>query len=378
MYAGTTIDTVGIFCIVTIILDVMLVKTGRFIKRLWQKNIWNKMWMVLILILIGFFGTAFGIAQWYKFSERDKPLVMGVSYIPAYAESLGMDAEETLDALIEDVGIRHFRLVSYWSQLETEQGAYNFDLLDWQFDKIEQAGGTVTLSLGLRQPRWPECHMPDWAEQMPAKERQGHLNDFIAAVVRRYQNSPALVSYQLENEFLLTSFAPHCPEIRPEQVIEELELVKSIDPDHPVIISRSDNFPFIPMRQPVPDEYGISVYRRVWDATFTQRYFQYPFPPWYYAFLAGAQKLVHGKSSIIHELQAEAWPPHGQSILETSLEEQNKTINADRLQKTINFGQKTGIREIYLWGAEYWLYRKQALNDPSLWEVARTNFRALE
>lgn len=332
------------------------------------------MWMVLILVLVGLLGSAFGIAQWYKFSERNKPLVMGVSYIPAYAESLGLDAEETLDALIEDVGIRHFRLVSYWSQLEAERGTYSFDLLDWQFKKIEQAGGTITLSLGLRQPRWPECHMPDWVEQMPAEERQELLNDFIAAVARRYQNSPALVSYQLENEFLLEAFG-ECPKIEPKQVIDELELIKSIDPDKPVIISRSNNLPAIPLRQPVPDEYGISVYRRVWDATYTQRYFQYPFPPWYYAFLAGAQKLVHGKPSIIHELQAEAWPPHGQSILETSLEEQNKTINADRLQKTISFGQKTGIREIYLWGAEYWYYCKQILNDSSLWEVAEKNFR---
>jgi hypothetical protein len=42
-----------------------------------------------------------------------------------------------------------------------------------------------------------------------------------------------------------------------------------------------------PTGQPQPDEFSISVYRRVWDAGWTHRYMEYPFPAWYYAFLAG-------------------------------------------------------------------------------------------
>ena len=129
------------------------------------------------------------------------------------------------------------------------------------------------------------------------------------------------------------------------------------------------------MGEPLPDEFGIAVYKRVWDSTFTKRYLEYPFPSWYYAFLAGGQKILTGKDMIIHELQAEAWPPNGQNIQDISVEEQNKSINAKRLEDRFQFGIDTGMREMYLWGAEYWYYRMIKLNDPSLWEVAKDEFQ---
>lgn len=330
--------------------------------------------MIAVGILLFILSTGYGIARWYQVSERSKPFIMGATFIPSYAESLSLDAKETLDALTQSAGIRNFRLVSYWKELEPTPGQYNFERLDWQFKKVEEVGGTVTLSVGLRQPRWPECHAPDWAMQFDASERQARLQTFIKAVMAHYKDSPALVSYQLENEFLLESFG-HCPKINPKDVVAEMADIKSVDDSRPVIISRSNNFPAVPIRQPVPDQYGISVYRRVWDGNLTKRYFDYPMPPLYYAFLAGMQKIVHGKPSILHELQAEAWPPNGQPIPQTSLEEQNKSINAERLQKTIKFGKDTGLRDIYLWGAEYWYYRMIRLNDPSLWNVASEAFR---
>lgn len=340
--------------------------------RLWRASAWNKFWIIFTISVIAILGGMYAVARWYQASVRDQPLEMGASFIPAYAESLGLDSKQTLDAMIGELDVRHFRLVSYWNQLEPTPGQYDFELLDWQFQKIEQAGGTVTLSMGMRQPRWPECHIPTWATRISDEDRIKYLNQFIAAVVDRYKDSPALQSYQLENEFLLHQFG-ECAKISPEQVIQEMATIKQIDPDRPVIISRSNNFPLVPLRQPVPDQYGISVYRRVWD-TNTDRYFQYPFPAWYYAFLAGMQKIVHGKDSILHELQAEAWPPNGQSITETSLEEQNKSLNPERLQATFQFGRDTGLRQVYLWGAEYWYYRKVILNDPSLWEIASQEF----
>lgn len=341
-------------------------------KKIWAGSGWRKFWTIFTVSLLVILGGMYGVARWYQASVRDQPLQMGTSFIPAYAEHLGLDAKETLDAMISGLGVRHFRLVSYWNQLEQTPGEYNFELLDWQFQKIEQAGGTVTLSVGMRQPRWPECHLPEWADNLDDQQRNQRLNDFIAAVVSRYKDSPALQSYQLENEFLLQKFG-ECPEIKPEQVINEMATIKQIDPSRPVIISRSNNFPLVPLREPVPDKFGISVYRRVWD-TNTERYFQYPFPAWYYAFLAGMQKIVHGADSVLHELQAEAWPPSGQSIVDTSLEEQNKSLNPQRLQDTFQFGRDTGLREIYLWGAEYWYYRMVKLDDPSLWRIAEQEF----
>jgi hypothetical protein len=345
----------------------------RYMSRGWRQKL--LVWVCTLLVV--WVGSMYGIAQWYINANQQKPLVLGASFIPAYAESLGLDAEETMDALINDLGIRHFRLVSYWNQLEPEQGEYDFSLLDWQFRKAEAAGAKVTLSVGLRQPRWPECHMPDWARQLPSGQVnntwQSQLMRFMTEIVNRYKHSPALASYQLENEYFLRGFGI-CTDFDRQRLVDEYNLVKELDPYHQVIVARSNNALGMPVGQPTPDEFGISIYKRVWDANLTKRYLEYPFPAWFYGFVAGGQKILTGKDMIIHELQAEAWPPQHQSMQATSLDEQNKSFNAERFKHRVEFGRATGMREIYLWGAEYWYYRLQKLNDPSLWDVAKEAF----
>jgi hypothetical protein len=341
-------------------------------KRYWSGGWWHKIVIVTAALLIFTVSSMYGIARWYIASQSGKPLILGASFIPAYAESLGLNAEDTMDALIEDIGVRHFRLVSYWNQLEANPGQYDFSLLDWQFRKAEAAGAKVTLSIGLRQPRWPECHLPDWLDGKPASEWQPRLMDFIAATVERYKRSPSLDSYQLENEYFLRGFGD-CSNFDRERLVDEYNLVKRFDPAHKLIIARSNNALGFPMGQPTPDEFGISIYKRVWDANLTKRYLEYPFPAWFYGFVAGAQKILTGKDMVIHELQAEAWPPGGY-IPNASLEEQNKSFNAERFKHRVEFGKGTGMREMYLWGAEYWYYRMVVLNDPSLWNVARQTF----
>ncbi|HSX36657.1 MAG TPA: hypothetical protein VLG13_00845, partial [Patescibacteria group bacterium] len=143
---------------------------------------------------------------------------------------------------------------------------------------------------------------------------------------------------------------------------------------HQIIVGRSNNALGFPVGQPQPDEFSISVYKRVWDASATHRYIEYPYPAWFYGFLAGTQKIFNHKDMMIGELQAEAWPPNGQSIQNTSLAEQDKSLDAKRLEARFEYGKDTGMRQIELWGAEYWYYRDQILHDPSLWQVAQTEF----
>ncbi len=355
----------------------------RYAKRGW----WQRFVVFITALLVLAFGSMYGIAQWYIHSEKNKPLILGASFIPAYAESLGLDAQETMDAMLNDLGIRHFRLVSYWNQLEPEQNKYDFTLLDWQFEKAEAAGAKITLSLGLRQPRWPECHMPDWAKNLPSGTEAGtwqsELLDYMTEVVNRYKDSPALASYQLENEYFLRGFGD-CEKMLGaedafdrDRLVNEYNLVKQLDPYHTLIIARSNNALGMPVGEPTPDEFGISIYKRVWDANLTKRYLEYPFPAWFYGFVAGSQKIYTGKDMIIHELQAESWPPGG-NILAVSLEEQNKSFNAERFKTRVEFGKGTGMREIYLWGSEYWYYRLIKLNDPSLWDVAKDEFSRVD
>src|SRR5690606_37420611 len=123
---------------------------------------------------------------------------------------------------------------------------------------------------------------------------------------------------QLENEFFMTVFGD-CPDHTRERLVDEYNFVKSLDSEHPVIITRSNNWGGIPLYEPTPDEFGVAVYKRVWDQNVTYRYFEYPYPAWFYSFLAGMGEIVSGKKLILHELQAEPWIPDGMELKTSSL-----------------------------------------------------------
>jgi hypothetical protein len=341
--------------------------------KFWRSGWWQKIVSVLVIVVILVVSTMYGIAQWYIHTESSKPLVYGTSFIPDYASWLGVDPQETMDSLI-GIGVKQFRLVSYWSDGEPTKGQYDFSQLDWQFKKAEKAHAKVSLALGLRQPRWPECHAPSWVDiNAPDKNWQPQLESYISAVVNRYKDSPALDSYQLENEYFLHGFGI-CTNFDRQRLVDEYNLVKKLDPNHTLIVSRSNNALGIPIGEPKPDKYGISVYKRVWDARLSHRYLEYPIPAWFYGFLAGLQKIHDGRDMIAHELQAEAWGPNYTPITQISLDEQNKSLNAKRLEDRFGYGKATGMREIYLWGSEYWYYRLVVLHDPSLWNVAKKEY----
>jgi hypothetical protein len=344
--------------------------TGWLHRVIWPRSIWRRILSVLIAIVLAFTALSYGVAEWYVHRNENQPLELGTSFIPDYAESYGLNPQATLTAILSQLQIKQLRLVSYWEDIEPTPGVYNFSTLDWEFALANQYGAKVSLSIGLRQPRWPECHEPSWAASEPTSVWEPQLYSFMTAVVNRYKDNPALGSYELENEFFLKAFG-QCTNFSRSRLVSEFNMVKKLDPNHPIIISRSDNWVGIPVGQPVPDEYAISVYKRVWDSNFTHRYFEYPLPPWFYGALAGYEELWSGKNMIIHELQAEPWAPNGQQITQLSTKEMAKSMNATILKKRIAYGEDTGMRTIYLWGAEWWYWMKVHNHDPSDWNVVK-------
>ncbi len=339
-----------------------------------EQGILKKIAVIVVAITVVSMSSMYGIARWYIHSHSQEQLQLGTTFIPSYAEYFGLDAKETFSALINDMGMRHFRLVSYWEDIEKTPGQYDFSQLDWQFKMAETSGAKISLAIGLRQPRWPECHMPQWAMNEPTDQWSAELKVVMGKTMQRYKNSPSLQSYQLENEYFLKSFG-ECKNFDRARLVDEYNFAKQQDPHHPIIITRSNNGLGLPVGAPTPDQFGVSIYKRVWDKNITRRYFEYPFPAWYYAFFAGAGQLLTGKDMIIHELQAESWLPEGYTMPTASLEEQNKSMNAERLHDRIEFGKGTGMKTIDLWGAEWWYWRKVKLNDPSLWDTVKQEIR---
>lgn len=338
----------------------------------------HKRFRQLLIILAGivflFVGTNYAVARYYIAKHSEEPFIFGATFIPNYATYLGADPKETMDAMIDELGIRNFRLVSYWKEIESQKGTYDFSDLDWQFQKAEASGSKVSLAIGLRQPRWPECHEPSWAKGRPLKEWYPELKQYMVAVVERYKNNPALESYQLENEFFLDVFG-ECTDFSRDRLIEEYNLVKATDPEHPIIVSRSNNIVGIPLGEPTPDISAVSVYKRVWDKSFTFRYVEYPYPAWFYSSLAGWGEITRDRSMIIHELQAEPWLPEQFDMPTAPISEQDKTLSPERLKDRIEYAKATGIKRIDLWGVEWWYARKEVRGDPSVWEMGKEELK---
>jgi hypothetical protein len=59
----------------------------------------------------------------------------------------------------------------------------------------------------------------------------------------------------------------------------------------------------------------------------------------------------------------------------SDIPEQNKSLDAKRLHERFQYARESGLRETYLWGAEWWYWRKVNAHDTSLWDAARDEFR---
>ena len=269
-----------------------------------------------------------------------------------------------LEALIGDLGVRRFRLMSYWDEHEKTAGEYDFTSLDEQIRIVREGGGVVTLCLGVRQPRWPENHWPNWAWHLPQDERDQKLLEFVEMVVTRYRNEPAIIDYQLENEALLEEFGER-PDVNSLRLRLEYALVKHLDPHRRIIMTTSTSWG-IPIFQPIPDIVGFSYYQVIYRKGKYRLSFH---RPWLDRLRAKLIKVIHKSPCFIHELQAEPWGP--QNIWEMSLDEQYKSMSLNQLKDNIRQAQKTGLHPIDFWGAEWWYWLKNEHGQPIIWEEMR-------
>lgn len=292
----------------------------------------------------------------------------GVSFSIKYCRELGLDWQKVYLALLTELGVKRFRLMSYWDLVEEQRGIYDFTDLDWQFEQARQHGAKITLAIGLRQPRYPECHLPEWHKQLSKAKQYECLFSFVKTVVRRYKTHSALISWQLENEALNHGIGT-CSDYNRDRLVREYQMVKKLDQKHPVIMSTSNSWG-LPLRKPRPDVVGFSLYlKRHYK---NGRYYTSPLPARFYKLRAFIIKVLLKRPVIIHELQAEPWGPG--ATVNLSSAEQAKSMDVKQLQKILKIAQKTGIKYVDLWGAEWWYWRIQKYQDYSYWSAMQQVF----
>ena len=291
----------------------------------------------------------------------------GVSFSAKQCRNFDLDQDDCLRWLIDDMGFRRFRLMSYWNDHERKPGEFDFAVLDEQLKIIAAAGGEVTLCLGARQPRWPENHWPGWAWELPKSDRTAALLNYIEIVVNRYQSNPSIVSYQLENEALLSVFG-ELPEVDRERLKAEYTLVKKSDPDRPIIMTTSTSWG-IPFRRPIPDIVGFSFYHTLYQ---NGRYKHSLMYPWFHRLRKLAVRLIHQKPVFIHELQLEPWGL--QAIWKMDADEQAKSMDVATISRNLRLAEAINARPIDLWGGEWWYWR-HLQGDDSIASAVKENLK---
>ena len=324
-----------------------------FCCQRFQKHLWIIGGAVLFFLLAG------GM-MWWIFHPQPLPK-FGITFSSAYARELGLSPEEVFSALAKEENVRFARIPLYWNHIEQEEGQYDWKEMDALLAIAEDYDMKITLVIGQKVPRWPECHIPSWALSLPDHERWESFSIYVQQAITRYKNSPALVRWQVENEPLFDYGV--CPTIDSENLQETLALVRAQD-DHPIQLTVSGELEFWWPLARMSDVLGFSLYQVTWSDT--TGYFVYPISPLFYRLRVLAASFWTDQV-VVSELQAEPW--FTMSLGDRPLEEWYGLFDEKALRDRVHFSEEIGVSEVYLWGAEWWYYLKVHGFD-GLWNEA--------
>lgn len=313
------------------------------------------------------------LAFLFALSYRAKPerIEYGMTFSASHAEDLGLDWRNVYRAMLEDLGVKRLRLTAYWSETEPRNGEFAWGDLDFQLREARAHGASVILALGRRVPRWPECHIPEWAMELSWEEEKKELREYLRAVVERYKEDPTIIMWQVENEPFLRLFADEqCGSLDETFLDEEIALLRSLD-SRPVLLTDSGNLGTWVETYSRADVFGTSVYLYFWNKSVGA--FRTILPPAYYRIKANLVRLFFGERPIIvSELSLEPWlAAHANDV---PLEEQLSRMSVEKFHEIIAYAKETRFGTQYLWGVEWWYYMKER-GHAGFWEAGRVLLR---
>jgi len=308
--------------------------------------------------------------------NESRSIIWGLTYSTKQTEGLGLDWRKTYEDILEELNPKKVRLVVYWDQVELEKGKFDFSETDWLLKKTEENNTKAILALGIKVPHWPEVHIPAWARNLTAEEREKALENYLKKAINRYKNSPTVEMWQIENEPYLR-FGERT-ERGKDFLKKEIETAKKIDNSRQIITTDGGEFGLWYKAAKAGDVFGTTMYRNTYTNILGWLFgnTEYPFSPGYFKL---KEKIIRSlindnkKKFLVIELQGEPWSNVG--INQLSHDEQVELFSPDYFADTIKYAKETGFDEYYLWGAEWWYYMKEKYNDNRYWEYAKNLFR---
>lgn len=315
------------------------------------------------------------------------PPLLGVNFSHRQAEWLGLDADETFGALLNDLRARYFRLSLYWEEIQPEPTRYDFGTIQRQLDRAESRGARVLLTLGLKAQRHPEFYPPAWLLREGGPPHGAAIADqprIVAHLMLMLERAVAILAdfgcidaWQVENEPFLPAAGRTVGWRFDETTLrKEIQAVEAADSRHrPIVINHASN-----------SILGLNWMKalRLGDVLAQDVYTRNPLcnGPLRYANpyrlgplgpnLPVQSALAHrfGRQFWITELQAEPW--ERVPLVELS-NEQIGSISPKQIEANLRLAARCRPERIYLWGAEWWRYQQQR-GDCRYWQLARRLF----
>lgn len=292
----------------------------------------------------------------------------GVSFSQLYAKEMGLDPHDVYGQIMTDLKPSYVRLAAYWSDIEKQEGVFDFTDLDYYMDESKKNGVKVVLTVGQKAPRWPECYIPSWFDPNE-QDAEKKFQVYVSAVVERYKTHEALELWQVENEPFIRFPFGECTKYKESWVEKEVALVRSLDTAHNIVITDSGEMGTWRKARKTGDMFGTTLYRIVRTSS-GMRIIYDIIPASAYRLKAKLLGVSYPDHFFVSELQAEPWFDGG-GVLETPLSRQYETMTKDRFLKHIEVARRTGASRAYLWGVEWWYWLKITHGESSMWDAGK-------
>lgn len=292
---------------------------------------------------------------------------LGASFSHTHLNSLNLNPLKAIKEF-ESLGLSWIRLGCYWNEIEKKEGSYDFSKITPLVEYCEKNDIKIVLTIGMKAPRFPEYHLPDWLEDKLNLRKLATINtknelllertlNFLEKSVEQFKNTSSIKIWQVENEPLDPS-GPNWWKISPEFLEKEVELVKKLD-KREVLINLWGNE--LSKRKLYKKTADLS------DIVGLDLYLRHPVPvlKWFNKYIGpldSKEKIKNIADEIkteaklwITELQAEPWEP-GEIVTE---KDNPPSFLPEHLESNFDYAGDLSPEVILFWGFEWWYYRKQ-------------------
>lgn len=342
-------------------------------ERFAAKHFWGKM-IAALLVIIGLLWI--GLTSYARSIpvDADRNIAWGVTFSSKFSRQLGLDPTRVLDGIINGLHPSSLRLVAYWDEIEKIKGEYDFSSIDWQIARAREAGVPVILAMGFRVPRWPECHMPEWAASLSTESREEGLRAYVREATLHYRDEHIIRIWQVENEPFLKFGL--CPERGDDFLAKEIAVVRSVDSSRNILVTDGGEFGDWYRAVNAGDIFGTTMYRKVYPPSIGHivGIIEYPIGTSFFRLKEKIIRAITGKHDspfVVIELQGEPWGKY--ELPKLTFEEHLAIFPVSYFRTIIEYARETGFKEYYLWGAEWWYFAREH-GHGEYWEEAKKLF----